>query len=415
MKSWTFLILGAFAAAGALAADTTLPDPKEMLQWDQATRVVGFRNTYQLYPGSVLHHGATPFPLPEASHKLDDAAYRLDGHDFHLADYLANQSVTGLLILKDGKVAFDYYGRGNDAQTLWTSRSVAKSIVSVLVGMAIKDGSIKSVDDPITDYIPELKKTAWDGVTLQNLLQHTSGTAWTENYADPASDFAKLTQCEAGPAAYDCIFALISTLPRAPGVKPGQRWSYNTGGAWLVGRVLERATGLSIANYFEKKVWQPFGMEHDGVWQSLEPDKVDFGGHGFNATLRDWGRFAQFVLRDGHLSDGTALLPADWIRRSTDWTKAERSVTPATPDGTYGYQWWFGGVDPTADSAPKTTGFSSKTFWAEGIYGQAIAINPAEHLAMVQWSVWQQAEKPDSLYDEQVLFFNAVANRLRAR
>lgn len=387
-------------------ADQTLPDPKAMLHWDQATRVVGFRTTYRQYPGTVMHHGAAPFPLPEAGKKLDDVTYRFGDRDRHLADYLANQSVTGLLVLKDSRIAYEYYGRGNGPQSLWTSRSVAKSIVSVLVGAAIRDKAVKSVDDPITDYIPELKKTAWDGVTLHQLLQHTSGTAWNEDYKDPGSDFEKMTQCEAGPGAYDCIFKLVAGVSRAPGVKPGEKWSYNTGGAWLVGRVLERAAGMSIARYMEKKIWRPFGMEHDAVWESLKPGEIDFGGHGFNATLRDWGRFGQLILNNGRLADGTALLPDDWIRRSTDWTRAAGSATPEAPDGIYGYQWWSGELG-------KSGAFPDRTFAAEGIYGQAITINPAEHLAIVQWSVWEQAEEPASLYDEQALFFKAVADRLR--
>lgn len=393
--------------------DKVLPAPKNMLTWDQDTRVVGFRNTYRLYEGDVFAtRGAKPYPLPAADHALGDVKYSLGGKQQRLADYLKNQSVTGLLVLKDGRIAYEYYAKDNTPQTLWTSRSVAKSVVSVLVGVAIKEGKIKSVDDKITAYIPELSGTSWQDVTLHQLMQHTSGVIWDENYASPASDFSHMTQCEAKPDPYDCVLNLVKSVKRKPGVKPGEVWSYNTGGAWLVGRVLENATGETLAKYLESRIWSRYGMQQDGVWHALVPGKVDMGGHGFNATLRDWGRFGQFVLSGGQLPGGEQLLPDDWIARSTHWTQAKGSVTAAAPKGQYGYQWWYNAPAPDAEAEPKRTASSDQTFWALGIYGQTIAINPAERLVMVQWSTWKNAETPSSLYDEQAVFVNAVGEAL---
>ncbi|MFK3775280.1 serine hydrolase domain-containing protein [Pseudomonas sp. NPDC089406] len=367
--------------------DKVLPAAKDMLTWDQATRAVGFRNTYRMYHGDVFtNEGAKPYPLAESSQKFSDVSYKLDGKSYKLADYLKNQSVTGLLVLKDGKVAYEYYGQGNTQQTLWTSRSVAKSVVSVLVGVAVKEGKIKSLDDKISAYVPELKGTEWQDVTLQQLMQHTSGVQWDENYASKDSDFSHMTQCEARPNPYDCVLQLVRSVKRKPGVKPGEVWSYNTGGAWLVGRVLENATGMTLAKYLESRIWSRYAMQQDGVWHALVPGKVDMGGHGFNATLRDWGRFGQFVLSGGQLPGGEKLLPDDWIARSTHWTTAKGSVTAAAPNGQYGYQWWYNAPAPDADSEPKQTANSDKTFWALGIFGQTIAINQAEGLVVVQWS-----------------------------
>jgi CubicO group peptidase (beta-lactamase class C family) len=393
--------------------DAVLPDPADMLSWDQHTRVVGFRNTYRQYPGDVIHtQGGNAYPLPEASKAMPPLLYKMDGNTYRLKDYLQRQSVTGLLILKNGQRVYEYYGRGNTDKTLWTSRSVAKSVVSVLVGMAIKEGLIGAVGDPITRYLPELKGSAWENVTLRDLLQHTSGVIWNENYADPTSEFAHLTLCEAGPSAYQCVWQLTSTLKRQPGTSPGEVWSYNTGGAWLVGRILERATGMTIAEYLETRLWSRFAMESDGVWEALVKGQVDMGGHGFNATLRDWGRFALFVAGGGKLASGQELLPKEWIAQSVTWSTAKDSVTPATPNGQYGYQWWFSGVDPARADTDNAMQTAQHTFWAEGIYGQAIAINPSENLVMVQWSTWKEADTPPSLYDEQALFFNAVAHAL---
>jgi CubicO group peptidase (beta-lactamase class C family) len=393
--------------------DVVLPPAETMLSWDQRSRVIGFRNTYRLYQGDVFRTlGGKTYPLPAASRALPAVHYRMEGRTYRLADYLRRQDVTGLLILKDQRVVYEHYGSGNTDKTLWTSRSVAKSIVSILVGMAIKEGLIGSVTDPITRYLPELKGSAWDGVSVRDLLQHTSGVAWNEHYADPNSDFARLTRCEASPEAYQCVLQLVGTLKRMPGVRPGEVWSYNTGGAWLLGRVLEKATGMTIAHYLETRLWSRYAMQSDGVWEALVKGRVDFGGHGFNATLRDWGRFGLFVAGGGKLSDGEELLPSDWIAQSVTWSKAKGSVTPETPDGQFGYQWWFGGVDPSRRDSDDVTRTAKQSFWAEGIYGQTIAIDRAEKLVMVQWSTWKEAETPTSLYDEQALFFEAVAREL---
>jgi CubicO group peptidase (beta-lactamase class C family) len=398
-------------SACPLPFDAELPPPQDLLRWTPAQRVVGFRNSYRLYQGDVFHASGTPLALPAARHRLPPMRYSMDGKSLDVAAYRRHQAVAGMLILKDGRIAYEYYGSGNGERTLWTSRSVAKSVVSILIGIAIEEGLIGSVDDPAVRYLPELRGTGWDGVSLRNLLQHTSGIAWNENYADPKSDFARLTQCEAGPEPYTCVWNLVRSLPRKPGVPPGAVWAYNTGGAWLVGRVLEQASGMPLARYLETRLWGPYGMERDGVWEALLPGRIDMGGHGFNASLRDWGRFAQFVADGGRLPTGKSLLPADWLRQSTSWTRAKNSVTPAAPAGQYGYQWWYGAIDPRRTNAAARR-IARESLWAEGIYGQAIAIDPAEHLALVQWSTWEHAETPASLYDEQALFFAAVAEAL---
>jgi CubicO group peptidase (beta-lactamase class C family) len=394
--------------------DPVVPAASDMLTWTQDERVVGFRNTYRQYRGDVFHADpAHVAALPAYGTRLLPLHYAMDGRDWGLEDYLEHQSVTGLLVMKEGRIVYEHYARGNTDSTLWTSRSVAKSVVSVLVGMAIKEGRIRSVDDDVTEYLPELKQTAWDGVSLRNLLQHTSGVEWNENYADPKSDFAQLTRCEARVDAYDCVLKLVRSVARKPGVRPGEVWSYNTGGAWLVGRVLESATGMSIAHYLESRLWRRVGMESDGVWEALVAGKVDMGGHGFNATLRDWGRFGWFVAQGGRLPDGEALLPPDWLLQSTHWTHAKGSVTKLSPDGQYGYQWWHLGPPPGSGDGVRRT--ADQSIWALGIYGQVLAIDPKSKLVMVQWSTYKEADGPDSLFDEQMLFFHALDQSLGGR
>jgi CubicO group peptidase (beta-lactamase class C family) len=391
--------------------DPVVPAASDMLSWGQSDRVVGFRNTYRQYKADVFHADPAHLsPLAISAVRLPPIHYEMAGRTWGLEDYLRHQSVTGLLVLQEGRIVYEHYGGGNTDSTLWTSRSVAKSIVSVLVGMAIKEGRIRSVDDAITQYLPELKQTSWDGVSLRNLMQHTSGVEWNENYADPESDFARLTRCEArADDAYECVLKLVRSVARKPNARPGEVWSYNTGGAWLVGRVLESATGMSIVHYLESRLWRPLGMESDGVWEALVPGRIDMGGHGFNATLRDWGRFGWFVARGGRLPDGRELLPQDWLMQSTQWTRARGSVTKSTPDGQYGYQWWHLGPAPGSPDTVRAT--TDRTMWALGIYGQAIAIDSTRKRVMVQWSTYKEAD-PDELSEEQVLFFNAIEQAL---
>ncbi len=392
--------------------DAQLPDTHKMLTWSQSDRVVGFRNDYRNYAGDVFHHGNAA-PLAAAAKPLTDASYRVNGKTYSLQDYLQRQNVSGMLVLKDGKIAWKYLGQGNTDATLWTSRSVGKSVVATLVGVAIKQGKIRSLDDLITQYEPDLKGTAWDGVTLRQLITHTSGVAWNEDYTNPKSDFAQLTECEARPGAYACVRKLVAGLQRAH--PAGQNWSYSSGGAWLLGDVLERATGMPLAAYLEQSIWQPYGMASDGVWHAYAKGQHDVGAHGFNATLEDWGRFGEFILHNGTLPNGKQILPENWVAQSANWTRAAGSVSAAHPNGIYGFQWWNNEVPVNAanvEPAPQTS--LKHSLWALGIFGQMIMVNQAENLVIVQWSTWPQAEPSFSAQPlEASLMFSAIAKALR--
>ena len=369
--------------------DAPLPDPHNMLTWSQTDRVIGFRNDYRNYAGDVFHHG-NAVPLQAAAKRLTDASYRVNGQTWNLQDYLRRQNVSGMLVLKNGKVAWKYLAEGNTDTTLWTSRSVGKSVVATLVGVAIKQGKIHSLDDLITQYEPDLKGTAWDGVTLKQVIQHTSGVEWNAAYTAPQSHFARLTQCEAQPGAYACVRKLVTGLARHH--PAGEQWSYSSGGAWLLGDILERATGMSLAAWLEQALWQPAGMAHDGVWHAYQQGKHDVGAHGFNATLEDWGRFGEFVARDGRLSNGKQLVPTGWFDQAASWTKALNSGSAAHPEGIYGYQWWNNAIPANAQNVQPTPQEGLKgSLWALGIYGQVILVNRAEHLGIVQCSTWPQA------------------------
>lgn len=420
------LLLGSLLASGITCAeyscrelnlvdcptpvDKQLPDPHDMLTWTAEQRVIGFRNTFRSYDGSVFHPDKKNIlALPKLSKMITNNAiqYRVDQKTYHLNDYLKSQNVAGLIILKDGKIAYEYYGRGNNATTLWTSRSVAKSVVATLIGIAIQQGKIKSLDDPIIQYLPDLKGSAWEKVSLRQLMQHTSGVQWNENYKDPNSDFAKMTYCEVEQDPDACVYQNVKQVKAK--YEPGAVWSYNTGGAFLVGKVLEAATHENIAKYLEHNVWQRVGMEREGVWQSYKRNVTDMGGHGFNATLRDYARFGQFVMTEGQVLNGEKMLPNGWLAESINWNKAKGSVWDDYPNGKYGFQWW--NTHATYGS-PLTTPNADTTFWGLGIFGQMLAINPKDKIVMVQWSTWETAIPSKAIDNEKSLFFNAVTNYL---
>jgi CubicO group peptidase (beta-lactamase class C family) len=394
--------------------DTKLPDVKDMLTWNQQQRVVGFRNDYRSYESDVFKAGQS-VPVPRAAKDLSGVSYQYDGHDFKLGEYLKRNSVTGMMVIKDGKIVWDYYGEGNTPTTLWTSRSVGKSVVSTLVGVAVKEGKITSLDDEIVKYNPDVKGTAWEHVTVRQLLQHTSGVSWGEDYTNPKSDFARLTQCEANSDTYDCVNKLVKDPQRKAYAKPGEAWSYSSGGAWLLGDTLEKATGKSLAQNLQEAIWQPYGMTHDGVWHSYQKGKHDVGAHGFNATLEDWGKFGLFIMNNGVLPDGKKMLPDGWVSQARDWNKAQKSVTAAHPDGSYGFEWWNNSVPANASDVGPKHGLESKdSMWALGIFGQMIMVNQKEKLVIVQWSTWPKAEPSFSAQPlEASLMFNAIANSLK--
>lgn len=392
-------------------SDQVLPETKNMLTWSQADRVIGFRNDYRNYDGDVFHHGLSK-PLEKASKQLTDVSYTFEGKPYNLDNYLERQNVTGMLVLKDGKIAYKHLGHGNTDSTLWTSRSVGKSVVSTLVGIALKQGKIHSLDDQVIKYEPDLKGTAWDGVSIRQLLQHTSGVAWNEDYTDPKSEFSKLTQCEAKPATYDCVRSIVVSLKRTH--PAGEVWSYSSGGAWLLGDVLEKATGMSIASCLEQNIWKPYGMAHDGVWHAYAKGKHDVGAHGFNATLEDWARFGEFVAGDGKLADGTELLPTGWLDNASKWSHAKNCISAMHPEGTYGYQWWNNSIPVNAKNViPQPDQGLKGSLWGLGIYGQVMMVNRAEHLVIIQWSTWPVAEPSMQKQPlETAVAYSAIANEL---
>jgi CubicO group peptidase (beta-lactamase class C family) len=275
----------------------------------------------------------------------------------YFKSWMTEQRVRGVLVLHDGKVRLERYAAPDSPTTRWNSFSIAKSITSTLVGAAMKDGYIRSLDDDLTRYIGALRGSAYEGVTVRQLLTMTSGVKWNEDYKDMNSDVARMYAQPADPG-FDMTVSYVRKLPReAP---PGAKWVYKTSETNLVGVLVAEATRKPLAEYLSEKIWRPYGMERDAEWM-IDEVGHEQGGCCLAMTLRDYGRFGQFVL-DGARIDGKPIVPGNWLPDAT------RTQVSTGPGSGYGYQWW------TRDDG---------TFEARGIYGQTLHIDPARHLVIV--------------------------------
>ena len=363
MRSHHILGLAVAILLSACAPQPNLTDqglprlerPSEVLFWSQAEREAGFRAMDRITPHRTVAAGGDVRALPPG-----------DLLDLDVDAFMEAEKVAGLLVLQDGQLRLERYGLGFGPEGRWTSFSVAKSLTSTLVGAAIADGHIESLDTPITRYLPELAGGAYDGVSVRQLLTMTSGAEWNEDYTDPDSDVARFFEPrETG--GMDPTLHYMRGLERA--AEPGTRWHYSTGETNLVGLLISRATGRTLADYLSETIWRPYGMERDAAWM-VDAAGQEPGGCCLVASLRDWGRVGQLVLEDGQI-DGESFVPAGWFAEAT-----RKQADIDDPGRGYGFQWW------TRDDG---------RFEAYGIFGQTIHIDPERRLVVVILSAWPTA------------------------
>ena len=351
------------AAAEEPAVDASLDAENfgkldNLMFWAPREKLAGFRNIEKLYNTREIERGDQFYALCPDPMDLSGLSYKLNEKTFKFDDFMTRNRVTGVIIIKDDRILAERYGLGNSVSSRWISFSVAKSIVSMLVGAAIKDGYISSVDEKIADYLPRLKGSAYEDASIKNILQMASGVEWNEDYADPKSDVNNM------PTP---ILELLEMLRQKKRVaEPGAKFNYNTAETHLVGALVRAAIGNNLSTYLTQKIWQPMGMESDASWLLHGPAGGEMGGCCINATLRDYARIGIFTMHNGVLPDGTQVLPEKWMKAST---------TPSSAYPGYGYLWWIG----------------QDSFSAIGIFGQRIYINPDQNLVIAIHSAWNQA------------------------
>jgi CubicO group peptidase (beta-lactamase class C family) len=377
-----------------IAPPSDVPVAVQILRWqmlDNSVSSLMFRSMDTLFTTRTVARSGPVWDLPQDDHALD-FTYEWQGQILAADAFLERTYTNALLIMKDGRVVSEIYRNHTDANSRFIAWSMTKSLTSVLIGCALADGSIDSLDTPISDYLPELRGGGYEGVTIRQVMQMRSGVDYEERY-----DFAN-----PGRAASNHIAALVRntarfadvarTLPRIH--PPGEVFQYKTIDTAVLGWLVERATDESVAAYTEQCVWEPLGAEADGFYIMDGAPGVgrEFSGAGFNATLRDFARFGQMVLAGG-IANGNRIVSEDWIRQSTQPTSAENPGR-----GGYGLQWWtMGGSD---------------AFAAIGLQGQYIYIDPATRTVIVKLSYFPPGD--NSALDAETQAFMAAASAWHA-
>ena len=336
----------------------------EILFWDQPTRERNFRAMEKLFPGYVVKAGPLVRKWPQGA-PLPIASSAIDG-------YMRANNVAGLIVIQDGRIRLERYGLGFSREGRWTSFSVAKSFTSTLVGAAIKDGFIKSVDEPVMRYIPELVGSGYDGVTIAQLLTMTSGVRWNEDYTDTNSDVARM-YAKPAPKGMDATVAYMRTLPRE--TVPGEKFVYKTGETNLIGVLVSNAIGdRSIATYLSEKIWSKYGFEQDAFWM-VDPTGQEVSGCCLSASLRDYALMGVLTLDDGFQLPNYAAVDRQWIAAAT-----RARVTLNAAGFGYGYQWWT---------------YPGGLYGGQGIFGQSITVDPKTKTVVAMVGAWPRATGSD--------------------
>lgn len=368
LSGWTAAHAGEpDAPAAAAASPVTMITPPardpaelEVLFWSDAQRSERFRHMEDWFAGHEVAPSAQPHALPEGQ-PLDGALAA------EIRAAMAATNAAGVMVLQDGRKRFEAYGLSFGPDQRWTSFSVAKSVTSTLLGAAVKDGHVSSLQDPVTRYIPGLAGSAYEGVTVEQLATMTSGVKWNEDYTDPNSDVAQMNRfvVEYGP---DAIVAQMRGLPReAPA---GEKFVYKTGETNLIGLLVENAVGQPLAEYAKRKIVDPAGFE-GGLFWMVDPRGGNIGGCCLSLRLADYARIGQFALEGGN---GT--VPDGWFAEAGD-----SKVDFGTSGFGYGYQWWT---------------YPGGNYGAQGIFGQAITLIPARKLVVAVVSNWPTASSRDN-------------------
>lgn len=324
-----------------------------------------YQNADRILPTNKIEAGKKKYSLVKGLQNLSDFSFVYKDTMRTLNEFIKATNVVGLMIVRNDTILFEHYSEGIRPETKWINFSVAKSVTSLLYGAAIQDGYIPSLNERVTRYIPELAGSVYDSVSLQNLLQMSSGVKWNDDMRNPESDLIKIGRLEnenGWPAAIDYLSHLTRATPA------GDKFNYNTAETTLAGIILTRATGKTLAQYLSERIWKPFGMYADADWVKSRASNTEIGGCCISATLRDYALLGLFALKNGISLEGKSILPDNWMQAST---------TPVKSYKGYGYSWWL---------HPK-----NRRYFASGAFGQQIEIDPSQKTVIAIQSYWPVA------------------------
>ncbi|MER8492702.1 beta-lactamase family protein [Mesorhizobium australicum] len=335
--------------------------------WTPDQQIVGYRSMTKIEPGRLVRRGPHVKLLPIAERQISPH-WIWKGRARDVDAYMEAARTSGVIVLKDGQIVLERYGLGRMAKDCWEAQSVTKSVVAILLGSAIQDGYIKNMAALVTEHIPELKGSAYEGVTIRQLVTMTSGVKFNLDYVDPSSDSFKLWS-EPFVNGIDPVVAFMRRQPRAN--QPGARFFYSDPDAALTAILVSNAVGKSMSEYLSEKLWQPCGMEEDAYW-IVDPAGNERGGCGISISLRDFARLGQFILGGGKVG-GVEVMPRDWLAEAT---MTQVSLPEPKPWGAtgYGYFWWI-----------YRDGYA-----ALGHAGQAIFVCPEDKIVIATNSAWPE-------------------------
>jgi CubicO group peptidase (beta-lactamase class C family) len=348
-------------------SDDTAPIGTRADLFSPKYQAASFRHMDKLFPYHKVSRSGPVSELPLATRQLGEVHYQWSGSDRRLSDLLTRTSTMGFLVVKDGRIATERYFGGADQNSTFTSWSMGKSFTSTLLGLAIADGKIASVDDPVTKYLPELKGSGYDGVPIKYILEMSSGVQFNEEYTNAQSDIVRmwvLTMAQGSETLSD----FLKTIP-AGAQPPGSKFVYRSADTQVLGMLVIRVTGETLADDLTKRIWGPLGMERDATWLT-DKSGMEAAYCCINATIHDYARFGLLFLNDGKWN-GKQLVPASWVKEATTPQSPQvqaGKLFPHDPGG-YGYQWWT---------------YPNGVFSAEGVNFQFIYVNPKENLVIAK-------------------------------
>lgn len=356
-----------------------------------------FINMDQYFDYKTVSKSSKPFQFERKPNSALPKTFNYKNEIFNTEDFLDSSYTQGFLVIQDDTIVYENYWRGQKEDTRHISWSMAKSVISALLGIAQAEGHMGSVEKTVDEYLPEMKGTGYEGVTVKDVLQMSSGVKFNEDYGDPKSDIQRWFRTFALGESQD-EFATTLENEREPGTY-NHYVSINT---HVLGMILVRTTGKSIADYYKEKLWEPIGAEHDSYWLKDEKD-MEMALGGLNATLRDYAKVGRLFLNKGNWN-GKQLVPESWVNESL--TMDKEHVTPSSknsahPDSGYGYQWWI----PAGEDGE---------FWARGVFNQYIYVNPTTQTIIVKNSANQNfydLTNPHSLGTYNLELMRAIAYR----
>jgi CubicO group peptidase (beta-lactamase class C family) len=381
-------------AAEAYGAAQNYPVPPTMMPLDKLTvdLMVGFYSHYdQLRRLRAVPTSPQPMALKRAPAEIAPV-YGYDGRIKSLGDYLDSHPVTGLLIAREDTILYEHYRYGRTDRDRFMSQSMAKTVVGMLIGIAIEEKAIKSIDDPASAYVAELVGTEYGATPIRALLQMSSGIDFRETYRSD-DDVHRLGYALFAPGAKGAIAAVSQFNIRVH--PPGVRFNYNSADTEVLGLVLSRAVKMPITEYLSTRIWRKLGAEADAAWD-VDSTGQEIAYCCMVATLRDWARFALMLANDG-VWNGQQIVPGQWIIDATT-APADSRLAPGrlSPILGYGYQTWI--------SAGERRRFSLL-----GIHGQTILVDPVTRMVVVHTAVRPNAGPSPSGVELSALWYAVLA------